>query len=615
MRRSGHGRREGPVGTAATGGAGRVVRRALARLGQIGATLLVLSFVLFGVMEQLPGDPVDLLVTSNPNVHPDDVARLKRMRGLDRPWPVRWWRWLLGHPEAFAPPRAPTLPVVVGELSGDGVFHLELALPSIQGAVVEALGASRVEGGRLRATLSRPGVHFVPFLVRAADSGLESVGVVEVLVAPPDPRALVAPEGPIVLDDDQRQLGSSPEHVEGLGQRSELELAKAARDLGRATPAPPRIQSAAPDGSLEIALAELGVGPGARPLRGEITVADGRVRGRFTEPGQSVLALAVPIYAEGGAPQGSDALTPPSGDSVTLAFAVDHGPKPSAHWQRGALFVLVGEREALGWSATWKRPVWELLFGPSCKSGCGDTGTTGLAGAIQRFGRVQNTLALVLPAFLLSLLLAIPLGALSAWRRDGVLDRAVAALSLVGLSVPAFWLGMLGIAGLAAGLQWLPAGGIQTPGLPAELGPVVADRVWHAVLPTLVLTWVYASQWIRYVRAGVLEALPLDFVRTARAKGLAPAGVLRHALRSALLPLVTVVALATPQIFAGALLTETVFAWPGVGRLQYEAVLNNDSYVAIVVFLVSALLVMLANLAADLSYRLLDPRLRRQERP
>ena len=147
MRRSGHGRREGPVGAAATGGAGRVVRRALARLGQIGATLLVLSFVLFGVMEQLPGDPVDLLVTSNPNVHPDDVARLKRMRGLDRPWPVRWWRWLLGHPEAFAPPRAPTLPVVVGELSGDGVFHLELALPSIQGAVVEALGASRVEGG------------------------------------------------------------------------------------------------------------------------------------------------------------------------------------------------------------------------------------------------------------------------------------------------------------------------------------------------------------------------------------------------------------------------------------------------------------------------------------
>lgn len=590
----------------ASGGVGRVIGRALARLGQIGATLLALSFLLFGVMEQLPGDPVDLLVTSNPNVHPDDVARLKRLRGLDRPWPVRWWRWLVGHPEAFAPPRAPVLPLVVGELAGEGVFPLEIALPATQGLVLEALGDTRIEGGTLRATLRRPGVHSIPFLVRAAESGLESVGTVEVLVAPPDPRAVVAPDGPIVLDDDQRQLGASPEHVEGLGQRSEQELAQAARDAGRATPPPPRVQSAAPDGSLDLALAELGVGPGARPLRGAFEVANERVRARFAGPGQSVLALAVPLV---------DPLVDAGQGTVTLAFAVDHGPKPSSKWVRGAIFVLLGEREALGWSATWKRPVWELLFGPQCQGSCGDDASARTAGAIQRFGRVQNTLALVLPAFLLSLLLAVPLGALSAWRRDGFLDRAVGALSLVGLSVPAFWLGMLGIAGLAAGLQWLPAGGIQTPGLRAELGAVLADRAWHSVLPTLVLTLVYASQWIRYVRAGVLEALPLDFVRTARAKGLAPVGVLRHALRSALLPLVTVVALATPQLFAGALLTETVFAWPGVGRLQYEAVLNNDSYVAIVVFLVSALLVMLANLAADLAYRLLDPRLRRPEGP
>ncbi len=570
-------------------------RRALTRLAQIAATLLVLSFALFGVMEQLPGDPVDLLVLSNPSVQPEDVARLKRLRGLDRPWPVRWWRWLLGHPEPLPPPRGPTMAPVVGELAADGTFALDVELPAVPGCTHQALGAAEVVGAHLRLTLRTPGVHAVPWIVRDDASGQEALGWLEVLVAPPDPATAVPPSGPVILDDDERQLGGSTEHAAGVGRRSEAELAAAARGAGVVAVPVTRVVSADVDGAIELDLASVGVDVEARVVRGPGQVTGGRARARFDGPGVTVLAFEAARGAH----------------VVTSAIAVEHGAVPSSRWQRGAVFALVGDGAALGWSSTYKRPVAELLFGPPCTTRCDAALTARLADAISRFGRVQNTVALVLPAFLLSLVVAIPLGAWAALRRGRAIDRIIDAMSLAGLSVPAFWLGMIGIVVLAARLRLVPAGGIQTPGLDDDLGAVLLDRAWHAILPTLVLTVVYAAQWVRFVRAGMLAALPLDFVRTARAKGLGSHGVARHALRVALVPLVTVVALATPQLFAGALLTETVFAWPGVGRLQYEAILHNDSYVAIVVFLVSALLVMGANLVADLAHAALDPRVRR----
>ncbi len=572
-----------------------LARRVLLRLAQIAATLAVLSFALFGVMEQLPGDPVDLLVLSNPNVQPEDVARLKRLRGLDRPWPVRWWRWLVGHPEPLPPPKAPPLAPVIGEISADGGFALDVALPVVPGCEQHALGATEVVDGRLRATLNQAGVHALPWVARDSASGQEALGWLEVLVAPPDPTTVVPPEGPVLLDDGERQLGGSTEHAAGLGRRSDVALAAAARAAGVQGAPVTRIVSAAADGALEIALEDLGVDVEARVVRGPGRVDGGRLRARFDAAGVTVIGLAIARGAH----------------TVTSAVAVEHGAVPSQRWQRGAVFALLGDLDALGWSSTYKRPVAELLFGAPCKSGCDGAFAPRLADAIGRFGRVQNTIALVAPAFMLSLLLAVPLGVLAALRKGRALDRVIDALSLAGLSVPAFWLGMIGIVVLAARWQLVPAGGIQTPGLGNDLGAVLVDRAWHALLPTLVLTFVYAAQWVRFVRAGMLSALPLDFVRTARAKGLGSLGVARHALRTALVSLVTVVALATPQLFAGALLTETVFAWPGVGRLQYEAILHNDSYVAIVVFLVSAFLVMGANLAADLLHAVLDPRVRR----
>ena len=526
------------------------------RLAWMGLILLALSFALFFVLSALPGDPVDLLVTSNPHVRPDDVDRLKRLRGLDRPWSVRWARWLVGHPMALVPPPLSREPPIIVDMPVTGP-----ARAAVAGVELE---------------FARPGVHEVPRIVRNGH-GMQGVVVAEVLVSP---------------------------HEDGGRDR-----AVAARTWGRAVSlAAPRVYAAANDGSAHIAATELVTAGFDRsvPLdtwsfavvTGPGAFVDGVWTNRFDRPGQTAI-----IYRA----------TAPDGASTLGAFAVDHGLlEDPERFSRGALFVLLGDTAALGYSSTYKRPVWELLFGahPPLTLEERSVGQR-MAAAIQRFGRVQNTVCLMLPALLLSLLLAVPLGTLAAARRGGLLDVAVQAASVVGVAMPAFWLGIMSMQLFAVALPWLPAGGIQTPGL-TELSDVLIDRLHHAVLPVCVLAFAWAGQWLFWVRSGLLEILPTDFVRTARAKGLAPRVVLvEHALTNAVIPLVTVVALAAPQMFAGALLTETVFAWPGVGRLQYEAIMQNDSYVAIVVFLVSAALVMLANLAADLAYLVLDPRLRR----
>ena len=581
-----------------------------ARVVWMAAILLVLSFALFGVLSALPGDPVDLLVTSNPNIRPDDVARLKKLRGLDRPWPVRWARWLLGHRHALAAPPLLREPPIVVDMLLDGPARVHLALP-----LTNTDARAGVHSGR-EVVLERAGVHELPRVVQD-EHGLEGIVIDEVLVSPPlDASGGIAPtpddppygSGPLRLDyDDDRQLGGSTEHKLGVGRASEQQRAAAARQIGRAVSlASPRVYAAKEDGSAQVEVRELVSGRSAdlRQWTFDVVTGPGHFRDRawrhnFQGAGQTVVVFRA---------------TAPDGASGLGAFAVDHGLLPDpTRFSRGALFVLIGDTEALGYSSTFKRPVWELLFGGSQESVALEDRpwSQRVAASVQRFGRVQNTVCLMLPALLLSLFIAVLLGSLAAARRGSVVDALVQALSVAGVSVPAFWLGIMAMQLFAVALPWLPAGGIQTPGL-TELTDVVIDRVHHAILPVGVLTVAWTGQWLRWVRNGLLEVLPADFVRTARAKGLASRAVLlRHALGNALIPLVTVVALAAPQLFAGALLTETVFAWPGVGRLQYEAIINNDSYVAIVVFLVSATLVLLANLAADLLYLVVDPRLRR----
>jgi peptide/nickel transport system permease protein len=216
-----------------------------------------------------------------------------------------------------------------------------------------------------------------------------------------------------------------------------------------------------------------------------------------------------------------------------------------------------------------------------------------------------RTAILMGTSFVLSVAIAIPTGIWAATRPYSRADYAINLLSFAGISVPPFWLALLLIMLFAVGLGWLPAGGMQTVGLESLL-----DKARHLALPVLALTLLSVAGVTRYVRAEMIGVLRQDYVRTARAKGVPESSVVwRHALRNALIPVVTVLALDFGALFSGALITETVFAYPGMGKLIYDAILGNDFNLALVGLLFATLLTLLGNLLADLAYAKLDPRI------
>ena len=220
--------------------------------------------------------------------------------------------------------------------------------------------------------------------------------------------------------------------------------------------------------------------------------------------------------------------------------------------------------------------------------------------------RLPATLLLMGCAMTLALVVGVASGVMAAFRRGGWFDYVSSVLAMLALSLPTFWFGLLGIFVFAQTLDWLPAGGMTSTG-----GGGFSDRLWHLLLPVLVLAFVLVAQWSRYTRSAMLDVLDQDYMRTARAKGLAPTRVLLgYGLRAALVPLVTLGGLQLPMLFGGALVTETVFAWPGMGGLFVNALGTRDYPVLMAILMMSAVLVVLGNLAADVICALIDPRIR-----
>jgi peptide/nickel transport system permease protein len=216
--------------------------------------------------------------------------------------------------------------------------------------------------------------------------------------------------------------------------------------------------------------------------------------------------------------------------------------------------------------------------------------------------RVWPTAQLALGAIALQLLIGVPLGVLAAMRRNRAADHAASAAALIGQSAPTFFLGPLFMYLLGYQLGWFPVAGYGQPGL---------DRLWHLFLPALTLAVGGAAYYTRLVRAEMIEVLQEDYVRTARAKGLSGgAVVLRHALRNALAPVVTLIGLDLGVLMGGAVVTEHIFAWPGLGREALQAVIDLDLPVVLGLVLVTAAAVVVANLVVDVAYALLDPRVR-----
>jgi ABC-type dipeptide/oligopeptide/nickel transport system permease component len=274
-----------------------------------------------------------------------------------------------------------------------------------------------------------------------------------------------------------------------------------------------------------------------------------------------------------------------SGDPVLLMVPTEAAPE-----------VVEATRRSLGFD----RPLPEQFFRYVGRAAHGDLGISlrsnkPVVGLIRE--RLPATLELTVAALVIAMLVAIPAGIVSAVRRGTVLDRIMMIGAVAGQAVPIFWFALLLIFFFGVQLRWFPVFGHGT--------------LAHLVLPAVSLATIILGRLARLVRSSMLEVLGQDFVRTARAKGLGEWRVLSvHALRNASIPIVTLLGLQFAQLLGGAVVTETIFAWPGIGRLVVEAIFNRDYPIVQGVVLVVSLIFVAVNLLVDLSYAVLDPRIR-----
>jgi len=246
--------------------------------------------------------------------------------------------------------------------------------------------------------------------------------------------------------------------------------------------------------------------------------------------------------------------------------------------------------------------------------------------------RLPNTLQLMVVSYLVTLLIALPIGIVSALRQYSFFDHIATFLAFVGQAIPIFWFGLILIivfnvwlknpVSPSNGFAWsnllgcpdcvplMPGGGMAPYGVD---DPTLLQRLKHMVLPVLMLALFGAGTYTRYMRGQMLEVIHLDYVRTARAKGLQEGSIVRrHALKNAVTPIITIMALDLPGLFGGALFTETIFSWPGIGRLFYSAASRVDFPILMAIIMINATLIILFNLIADIVYAFLDPRIRFQ---
>ncbi len=223
--------------------------------------------------------------------------------------------------------------------------------------------------------------------------------------------------------------------------------------------------------------------------------------------------------------------------------------------------------------------------------------------------RLPATILLTGSALLLAIVIAVPLGVLTSLHRNSFFDYAMTVFAFFGVSIPAFWAAIVAIILFSVKVHWFPVQGMRTVGQPVASSTL--DLLRHLALPALVLGLEGTAALTRFVRSSMSEVLTEDYVRTARAKGLHERAILvRHALKNALLPLVTLLGLRLPALIGGSVLIETVFAWPGIGRLAWESVVRRDYPVVLGLVVCTGILTIIGNLLADIAYAAIDPRIK-----
>lgn len=224
---------------------------------------------------------------------------------------------------------------------------------------------------------------------------------------------------------------------------------------------------------------------------------------------------------------------------------------------------------------------------------------------------IWNSFYLAFASFIATILIALPLGVISATRQYSAFDSVCTVIALIGISLPAFFMGMLLVKWFAIDLNLFPVSGMTTSGAASSGIGKLFDVMYHMFLPFLVLTFESVASLMRYVRTSMLEVIRQDYIRTARAKGLKEKVVIyKHALRNGLIPVITILGMWLPGLFGGAIITEQIFGWPGIGRITLQAV-NDRDYTLLMGFnMLIALLTLLGNLIADIMYAAVDPRIR-----
>ena len=223
------------------------------------------------------------------------------------------------------------------------------------------------------------------------------------------------------------------------------------------------------------------------------------------------------------------------------------------------------------------------------------------------FERIPATFLLMGSAMSLAIILGMLIGILGAVKRYSVFDYLATTGAMVALSFPTFWFGLMTIFIFADRLGWLPSGGMFTLGVEGN----IMDGIYHLILPTVVLALVLVAQWSRYTRSSFLEVIHQDYIRTGRSKGLSGKRLLfRHAFPNAVVPLVALAGIQLPWLFSGALVTETIFSWPGMGRLFVDALTVKEYPILMGMIMVTAFAVIVGNLVADVAISLIDPRIR-----
>lgn len=275
--------------------------------------------------------------------------------------------------------------------------------------------------------------------------------------------------------------------------------------------------------------------------------------------------------------EGNPSLTAESAQRIRELYGAGV-PLPIRYWN----WLTAAVQGNFGYSSLYFRPVGEVLA-PA----------------------LGQTLKLMIATIVLSVPLAMLLGSLAALRPGGWLDNAISFTAFASISLPNFWLSLVLIIVFAVQLGWLPASGT-----PLVTNPSMWLQVYHLILPVMVLTMFFVGPLVRYVRASMIETLSSDFVRTARSKGLSETQVIvKHALRNALIPMVTVLALGFGALFSGSLIVETIFGVLGMGKMIFDAIRYVDFNLALIGLLLATLVTLISNLLADLAYAWLDPRI------